>query len=145
MERKKMNNDVSLQLKTLLENGISLEDACETLGLDEDGARAFLSSESKKEVSAEDFIKEHKLICLRALVNIGLDSSIDNTSARVSALKIIVEGAGEMPALPIDKYSEVFKKMKNVTNKHRLAYENGTLNKTETLSLPGAKKEELVA
>lgn len=134
-----MSDSIGIQLKTLLDSGISLEDACETLSLDIDGARAFLIAQEGEEISAEDFLKENKIIALRALLNIGLDTAIENVSARVSALKIIAEGAGELPQLPVDKYSEMFKKMKGVVGKY-----NNAGAKTQTTNL-GTPEAEILA
>ena len=120
---------IEIQLNALLDSGVSLEDACETLGIDVDGAKAFLGSKSKKEVGVEDILKEYKPICLRALISIGLDPEIENVSARVAALKIIVDGGGELPQLPIDKFSDAFKKMKEIT---------GGYKRSETLTTPSA-------
>lgn len=136
-----MTDGLGLKLRKLLENGFTLEDSCETLELDIEGARAYLMAQSKKEVSADDFLKENKLVALKALMTIGLDSSIENVSARVAALRIIAEGEGEMPELPVDKYSELFAKMKERVGSYKVVE-----NKTKTVSLenkvPENKKEE---
>jgi len=106
---------VCVQLKALVQNGVSIEDAAESLDLDADAAKDYLTGTfSNKELSVDELIKHYKPRMIEVLASIALDDTCDNINARVSAAKVFVEGKGEIPELPVDKLSEAYKKMKSV-------------------------------
>lgn len=115
---KQNDSTIEIQLKTLLNSGVSLEDACDQLELDRDAAELYIKGGMEQNKSVDDLIKEFKPICLKALIEIGLDRGIENISARVTALKTVVEGEGEFPAMPVDKLSAMYKKMKGVVESY---------------------------
>jgi len=128
------NSTVNNQLKQLVNDGLSVEEAAECLGLDVDACKLVLTSAEGTEIDCEELINSRKVDCIRALIDIGLDTSLDNISARVAALKIIVERKGMLPELDATKLNNVFQRMKVVTDKYANA----------TAALPSAQHQTTV-
>jgi predicted HTH domain antitoxin len=114
-----INNGINNQLKKLVtQDGVSIEEAAELLGLDVEMCQLALMSMTEREIDCEKLIEENKVACIQALISIGLDENIDNVSARVGALKIIVERKGALPEIAANKLDELYKRMKNVTSRY---------------------------
>jgi len=117
---KAIESVTGVQLRALVESGLAVEDAANSLDLDPEAAIDYINGfYSKKEVTVEDLIKKYKPQMIEVLASIALDSSLENTSARVAAAKVFVEGKGETPELPVDKLSEAYKKMRDVIEKQQ--------------------------
>jgi len=105
------------QLKALLKAGVPLADACESLNLDEEAARLFLETDNNKVVTVDELIQKFRPKCIEILYNIACDDTLENTGARVSAAKVIVDGKGEVPEFSVDKLSEMYKQMRSIVDK----------------------------
>ena len=109
-----------VQLRALVESGLSVEDAAISLDLDPEAAIDYINGfYSQREVTVEELIKKYKPQMIEVLASIALDSTLENISARVAAAKVFVEGKGETPELPVDKLSEAYKKMRTVIEKQQ--------------------------
>lgn len=104
---------INIQMRALINNGLTPEEVAQCLDLDPDAVRLSLDLEAKKSVDAEELIEKHRAGCIQALIDIGMDSDI-NAGIRVRALQVIVDKRGESINLPVDKLSESYKKMKQV-------------------------------
>ncbi len=113
----KDTDTLGIQLKKLISNGQSLEEASELLGIDADAAKIFISNDMGKVMDADELLKKYKAQCVEILFRIAADDTIDNITARVQAAKVFVEGRGELPEFPVDKLSDMYKKMKGVVEK----------------------------
>lgn len=124
-----------IQLRALVESGLSVEEAAEALDLDVDAAKDYLTGEYNREVTAEELIKRYKPQMIQVLANIALDDTLENVAARVSAAKVFVEGKGETPELPVDKLSEAYRKMKQVIEKQQNASNTTVTNPSPSTSI----------
>lgn len=112
------NDALILQFRKMVKDGISVEDACESLDLDYDAVKYYLAAEgSTKVVTAEELIAEYKPKAIRALASFALDPTEEWGPAKVSAAMFLAKGDGALPEFPIDKLSERFKKMKEIVDK----------------------------
>lgn len=124
-----------IQLRALVESGLSVEEAAEAMDLDVDAAKDYLTGEYNREVTAEELIKRYKPQMIQVLANIALDETLENVAARVSAAKVFVEGKGETPELPVDKLSEAYRKMKQVIEKQQQASNTTVTNPSPSTSI----------
>lgn len=119
----KIENTLNIQLRSLIENGVSLEEAAQLLDLDIDAVKMALmiNRAPRSTLDAEKLIEENRGAVVQALLNIGLqnDGIEYNAAVRVQALKIIYEGKGKLDEIPVNKLSEQFKKMKEVCMKYK--------------------------
>lgn len=114
---KSVDKGVVVQLRQLLKDGISLEDACEALQLDIDAVRMYLETASSKRVmTAEELISEYKPKAIAALASYALDPMEEWCPAKVGAAIFLAKGEGELPEFPVDKLSDMFKKMRGVVD-----------------------------
>lgn len=133
----------NVQLKALIKSGIPLEEACEVLNLDFDAARLYLSEDIGKTRDIDELIKKYQPDLIEMLYRIAMDDTIENTSARVSAAKVIVDGRGEVPAFSVDKLSEMYKKMRGVVEKAEASLTTTTPSpSTTTVNVNGIEKKE---
>lgn len=115
---KSVDQTIGVQLKALVESGLPVEDAAASLDLDPEAALDYINGlYSQKEVTAEDLIKKYRPAMIQVLADIALDTTCENTSARVAAARVFVTGEGVTPELPVDKLSETYKKMRAVIEK----------------------------
>lgn len=152
-----MNNSLNDKLQSLINEGLSLEDAASCLGLDVDSVKMALNANDiKSELDNTDdvteLIKISKPKALRALVKIGLDSKIENVSARVAALRSIAEYEDISTDVNQNKINEIFRKMHEVSKKYdeELAAskvaKNATVvivNENKTVSLSTVDKNKI--
>lgn len=138
-----MENKFSLheKLVSLVEDGLSIEDAASCLGLDPDHAKAVLNANNsiekdKEREDPDNIIEQNKPRAIRKLIRIGLDDSIENISARVAALRAIVDYKSFVTEAENTKIQEMYKKMTEVSAK----YEKELLSKksegTTTVVIP---------
>lgn len=118
MDKMNLNN----KLISLVEDGLSVEDAASCLGLDPDHAKEVICANKEMALKANDdpdkIIAEAKPKAIRKLVQIGLNDSIENIPARVAALRAIAEYKSFNTEAENNKIQEMFKKMTEVSNKY---------------------------
>lgn len=135
----------NIQLKALIKSGIPLEEACEVLNLDFDAARLYLNGDTGKVKDIDELIRKYQPDIIEMLYRVAMDDTLENTSARVSAAKVIVEGRGEIPAFSVDKLSEMYKKMRGVVEKAEASLTINTPSPaTTTVNVNGQVEKELV-
>jgi len=140
MEDKKKLND---KLQHFINEGLSVEDACNILGIDIDNAKLALqandiNNEINQEVETKNILRLAKPRALKALISIGLDKSIDNVSARVAALRSIAEYDENVnDDINKDRLSEIYRKMQEVAKKYdeelRVSKEASSLPSSSTV------------
>jgi len=121
------NEATVLQLKKFLNSGLSLEEACEALDIDEDAAKLYLNTEnSRKVVSAEELVSKYKPLAVEALARYVLDPTEEWVPAKVAGAIFLAKGEGELPEFPIDKLSDMYKKMKEVVDREDVKVDDKT-------------------
>lgn len=110
------------QLQALVDAGIPIEDAAESLELEPEAALLYLTSSTKAvDQNADELFKQYTPRMIEVLATIALDES-EHSSVRVSAAKVIVDrGESEGPQIPVDKLSEACRRMKSVIDKQKSA------------------------
>jgi len=103
-----------LQLRALIRQGLSIIEASQAMGIDEDAARLALDSSSNKSYTVDELIAKHKPRVVEILMQIAELS--DNDNARVKACQILLTGQGELPGMNLAKLNERFEKMKHALN-----------------------------
>jgi len=145
---KALDYSINAQLKKLIADGLSIEDAAEILNLDVDACKFSLTIEQNQhnsvDISCDELIAKHKPECLRALIEIGLDSSLDNINARVAALKIIIEGKGKLPEVAADKLSDIYSRMRLVTEKYDKELETSKAKLADAANTPAKEQTTVV-
>jgi hypothetical protein len=112
------NGNINKQLQKLIREGLTMAQACESLGLAiEAGELAMISlgNDRNKEVSLGDLVESFKPEAVNILMEIARCSERD--SDRVKACQILLEGKGVMPevnAASATLLMEHFEKMKRV-------------------------------
>lgn len=101
----------------MVAEGLSVEEAAECLELDVDACHLAIASTQGETIDCEDLIESKRADCIRAIIDIGLDTN-ENSSVRVAALKVIIEKKGQLPELAADKLDESFRRMKLVTERY---------------------------
>ena len=122
------NSVIREQLLGLTNSGCSLRDACERLMVSEEVARRVLEEVPRSlNLTAENEVRQlldskaPKVI--QALLSIGLDETLDNVTARVSALKCLAElhrSTAEKDKENLDQFEETVNKMRKIVD-NRLA------------------------
>lgn len=150
MESKFNLND---KLISLVEDGLSIEEAASVLNLDLDQAKLVIlnSSSSKKKSNGEaedpdELIAANKPKAIRMLIRIGLDNSIENISARVAALRTIVEHKSIAEGAENDKVMAMYKKMTEVSERYEKelsSISSKEKNDQTTVVIPNTSSETL--
>ena len=160
-------NTLNEKLKHLVSEGLSVEDAAECLGLDIDSAKLALkandiSSNLEDTDNVDEILRISKPKALKALINIGLNSKIENVSARVAALSAIAKYDDKDTSIEKDKINEIYRKMRAVSEKYDKELADSKISKinninpttlvivndTSTVTTPGVNSkvdDELVA
>lgn len=114
-----MNNsglpaNVNRNLRSLIREGLTVEQACASLGLDvEAGQLAMLSLESpRKEVSVSELIENFRPEAVGILMDIARCSERD--ADRVKACQILLEGKGVMPEVNAAAATALFEKFEQM-------------------------------
>lgn len=103
-----MNYSDNRQLKILVDQGLTLEEAAESLGMHPDAARLAMAS-GRKVKSIAEMIEDFKPEAAKLLMDIARYG--ENESARVASLKILMTGEG---ILPDASASELSKRLENM-------------------------------
>lgn len=98
------------QIRQLIENGLSAEEAAESLGLDADAVKFALKGSSKQVMDVTKMVDEFRPMAINILKDIAIGS--ENDHARVRAIQILMEGKGIAPQTNVSALSERFKMMK---------------------------------
>lgn len=105
-----MGFDSNKQLQKLMNEGLTLQEAASSLGLDIDGADLAMQSMTKREVSLAELVKQYQPRAVRVLMDIVEHG--ENESARVKACEIIINGKGVLPEMNASQIAERFAMMK---------------------------------
>lgn len=110
------------QLRALVNAGIPLEDAAESLELEPEAALLYITQNVVAvDEDADSLYKKYTPKMINILATIAEDET-EPSSVRVSAAKVIVDrGQSDGPQIPVDKLSEACKRMKSVIDKQRSA------------------------
>lgn len=147
MENNNGKFNLNDKLISLVEDGLSIEDAASCLGLDPDHAKEVilfnksLNSSIKDKDDPDKIIEENKPKAIKALIRIGLDNSIENISARVAALRAIVEHKSYSTEAEDKKIQEMYKKMTEVSSRYEK--ELSIKKDSTTVVIPNTNTETL--
>lgn len=114
-----------------------MEQACARLCITMEAATYLLKqtkiAEGTEDEKVKELLRKNKLDCLRALLNIGLDETLDNTNARVAALREVLnfdKSLKETEKVNFSEFEETVAKtqelMEKYQNKLKAKPSNGT-------------------
>lgn len=130
-------NPQLIQIKALIEQGLSLEQAADILNIAPEQCKMFLTDKLQgfEAKSVDELIETYKPQIIRELYNIGMDIEL-NPSARVGALKTLLElGTASTSELEVERVKKQYEKMQKSMEK----YSNSPKNVN---SKPEIKSEE---
>lgn len=105
------NYNVNRQLQTLIhQEGLSLEEASQALGIDIASAELILGASIREETSLQQLVERYRPVAVEVLADIMQTG--ENESARVKAAGLILEGKGVIPDVNVVDLSQRFEKMK---------------------------------
>ena len=82
-------------LKTLLSQGLTLDQAAESLSISFEAASFMLQASTKKSINVDEMLDEFKPTAIRLLMDIAEHG--ESEAARVKALQILLTGSGKLP------------------------------------------------
>lgn len=105
------------QLQKLLNQGLTIEQASEALGLSVEASSLALSSAKEEVVSVEELVARYKPKAIEVLANVMLYG--ENESAKVKAAQIIYEGKGQLPEMQASKIQKMLNDMMVIAAENR--------------------------
>jgi hypothetical protein len=139
---------INIQLRALIEAGLSMEEAAQCLELDIEAVKlTMLTGVAKRTIDADKLIEESRADCIQALIDIGLNKTGQyNPNTRIQAIRVLMEGKSSVAEIPVNKLSETYKKMKDVCMKYNQTEikvgENLKDSANVTLTLPQVANDD---